>query len=83
MDDTGLTRYPPDAAYGMWGQGIFIGKLFLLWCFVGVLLLTCIFCCIKADGGFARTHIHSLMSRAGRKRGQRERPAAKFRGKLD
>ena len=82
--DTGLALYPaPDAVYGMWEQGIFVGKLFLLWCFVGVLLLTCVFCCIKADDKMAGTHIHTLMSRVGRRRGQRGMPAAKFRGKLD
>ena len=83
MGETSLPHPGPDAVYDTREQGIFIGKLFLLWCFVGVLLLACVFCCIKADDEIAGTHIHSLMSRANWKRGQRARPAAKPVGKID
>ena len=68
---------------GAWEQGIFIGKLAVLWCLVGVLLLAFVFCCISADGTIAGTHVHSLMSRANAKT-LRRKPRAKTQlSKLD
>ena len=63
----------PGGVYGWWEQGVFIGKVVALWCFVGVLLLAFVFCCINPDDDIAGTHIHTLMSRANRK-GTRAKP---------
>jgi hypothetical protein len=68
MGAPGIMHPSPEGVYGAWEQGVFIGKLLLLWCFVGVLLLGFVFCCINADDEIAQTHVHSLMSRANKKR---------------
>ena len=63
----GIVHPSPDGVYGWWEQAVFIGKVVGLWCFVGVLLLAFVFCCINPDDEIAGTHIHTIMSRANRR----------------
>ena len=55
----GLLHPHPDDATGLY----FYGKLLLLFCAVGVLVLAFAMCCIDPQSEFAQAKLHSLMVR--------------------